>query len=889
MNKPRVTRWFGINYGLTVGMLLIGLSGLSSAVRGQGRGQAMRQLPDVVGGYASDSIIIRLAPGKISSQLNRPQAAKARAVQHRWDRTPPAQLSPAFHTQWQRWGITRMERVLKYDLHDSQTAAALGLDRYFVLTVPLRSDTPAMAKAFAGLRGEIEHAELNDLGGVSGLIPGQTQLIPNDTEFCDQYNMHNEGDDCFGNQIYTPDADIDAPEAWAIHTGDLGTVTIGIIDSGVSPHPDFGDRLLPGYNAITQSPGGDTTDAACPHGTHVTGIATAKGNNGSGVAGVTWGANILPVRIFSACFGSEDTVADGIIWAVNEGADILNMSIQFCPSSLGGLNGFGNVQGLAYDPNTDTFYGTDISADRLITVDPFSGEGTAIGSLGFLSVQGLAFDPNSNILYGADNTTNKLITINTTTGAGTGIGLFGLSDVQGLAFDSITNTLYGITSFGQLLTINTATGVATLIGSTGFNQVEGLAFDSTSQTLYGVDNSSSLSAKLFTINKASGASTMVGDLGFRAVKSLTFDTSSSVLHGVNTSTDRFLLIDPATGTTSILGLLASAVKFAESQGVFMAAAAGNDNGCGFGVVAAPAAFPEVVAVSATNADDEFARSFIWESNFGPEIELSAPGDFVRSTFINNRFANLNGTSMASPHVAGLAALIKSFNINITAAEIRQTLQESSDDLLFDPNTRQDTLLGRDIYYGFGRINAYQALRQAGPFRILASLPADGSIDARQPSQPDGSNPQGWDTILLFFAGGRGIVSSIPMIDFSITQLGGSGSPVPMAIFPDDISGTITMFLDRPITSGTRTTITHVPSGSSITLGYLPGDVDGNGATDVGDIALLLDALDGSIEPPPPHSVDIDRSIALNAPDLLRLIDLMLGAGDYPPYFGAVLP
>ncbi len=57
------------------------------------------------------------------------------------------------------------------------------------------------------------------------------------------------------------------------------------------------------------------------------------------------------------------------------------------------LRGFSGVSGLAFDPNTDTLYGTD--AGQLITIDPVTGAGTAIGALGFTNVNGLAFDPNS--------------------------------------------------------------------------------------------------------------------------------------------------------------------------------------------------------------------------------------------------------------------------------------------------------------------------------------------------------------------------------------------------------------------------------------------------------------------------------------------------------------
>ncbi|MCH9018112.1 MAG: S8 family serine peptidase, partial [Chloroflexi bacterium] len=115
--------------------------------------------------------------------------------------------------------------------------------------------------------------------------------------------------------------------------GDGGEVDvdIAIIDTGVTPHAEFADRMVPGTNIV--NPGSsDTTDAACPHGTHVAGIAAAQGNNGIGVAGMNWGALIMPVRVLPDCFGNESDIAAGIVWAVDNGADICNVSLE---SSLG--------------------------------------------------------------------------------------------------------------------------------------------------------------------------------------------------------------------------------------------------------------------------------------------------------------------------------------------------------------------------------------------------------------------------------------------------------------------------------------------------------------------------------------------------------------------------
>ena len=82
-----------------------------------------------------------------------------------------------------------------------------------------------------------------------------------------------------------------------------------------------------------------------------------------------------------------------------------------------------------------------------MTINTTTGAATAVGALGFGVVYGLAFDPNTNTLYGSNIAFDQLITINTTTGAGMVVGPLGFGVVSGLAFDPTTNTLYGTDSF----------------------------------------------------------------------------------------------------------------------------------------------------------------------------------------------------------------------------------------------------------------------------------------------------------------------------------------------------------------------------------------------------------------------------------------------------------
>jgi len=97
---------------------------------------------------------------------------------------------------------------------------------------------------------------------------------------------------------------------------------------------------------------------------------------------------------------------------------------------VGSLNvGLLSIDGLAFDPNSNTLYGVDaLLYGQLFSINKATGAAIAIGALlalrtsGFDSVVGLAFDPGSDTLYGTDASTNQLITINTTTSVGTAVG-----------------------------------------------------------------------------------------------------------------------------------------------------------------------------------------------------------------------------------------------------------------------------------------------------------------------------------------------------------------------------------------------------------------------------------------------------------------------------------
>jgi len=160
------------------------------------------------------------------------------------------------------------------------------------------------------------------------------------------------------------------------------------------------------------------------------------------------------------------------------------------------------------------------------------------------------------------------------------------------------------------------------------------------------------------------------------------------------------VVNMSLGSASYSQSLADAVNKAYNAGIVLVAAAGNSGG----TVEYPAALPGVIAVAATDSNNNLA-SF---SCRGPEIDLSAPGVNIYSTYKGSTYQTLSGTSMAAPHVTGAAALAISSgkaDLNgdgmITPAEVEQQLESTAIDL---GNS------GFDNYFGFGLVNVYNAIK-----------------------------------------------------------------------------------------------------------------------------------------------------------------------------------
>ncbi len=173
-----------------------------------------------------------------------------------------------------------------------------------------------------------------------------------------------------------------------------------------------------------------------------------------------------------------------------------------------------------------------------------------------------------------------------------------------------------------------------------------------------------------------------------------FGSSWTVSQGIEHAADQGAdVISLSLGSDSPSQLLKEACEYAWDSGCVLVAAAGNENA----PIVYPAAFDTVIAVGAL--ENETKR--VWWSNHGPELELMAPGVNILSTYCpGNSYAYGSGTSMAAPHVAGVAALVWSNCPDFTNQKVREYLNSTADDL-GEP--------GWDSYYGWGRVDAEGAI------------------------------------------------------------------------------------------------------------------------------------------------------------------------------------
>ncbi|MEM0233413.1 MAG: S8 family serine peptidase [Candidatus Nezhaarchaeales archaeon] len=181
-------------------------------------------------------------------------------------------------------------------------------------------------------------------------------------------------------------------------------------------------------------------------------------------------------------------------------------------------------------------------------------------------------------------------------------------------------------------------------------------------------------------------------LPIRVTNANGYTTSSLISKGLIYAADRGAKV--AVISFQVFGgsTITSAAKYFVEKGGVVIAAAGNT-----GKYENYSDNQYIISVSATSSNDVIA-SF---SSYGPYVDLSAPGVSVYTTARGGGYVAVSGTSFSAPIVAGIAALMYSLNPSLTPNQIEQILESTAVDL-GDP--------GYDVYYGWGRVDAYKALK-----------------------------------------------------------------------------------------------------------------------------------------------------------------------------------
>jgi len=462
-----------------------------------------------------------------------------------------------------------------------------------------------------------------------------TATTPNDTSFSNLWGLNNTGQTVNGT-AGTSDADIDAPEAWDTNTG-TNSVTVAVIDTGVTLlHPDLAASLIAGYDFVD--------DDAIPydlneHGTHVSGTIGAIGNNATGVTGVAWNPKIMPLRVLNASgSGSTVDIVAAVIYATQNGANIINMS----------LGGTGYSQ---------TYYdaiNTARSAGVLVVVAAGNSTNNNDGGTHF---------------YPCDYTLDNIICVAATD--------------QNDALASFSN--YGATSVDLAAPgVNIYSTIPYWAFSEDFDSAIPLSFTGTKFTSSGTNN------YWTTI----GDGIAYGDIDYYSYK--------------NNSNGVLTFTDPV-DTSSYDAVYLQYEYLIESE---YDAACAKDyllvevyNGSGWTEVkrycGTGTSGTETLDVSSYKNASMKVR-FQWVTNASESFYYGVAIDNVKLIPPNaaaGSYAFLQGTSMASPQVAGLAALLKSYQPSLTYLDLRSAI--------LDHVEAKGSLTGKTVTGG--RINAYHSI------------------------------------------------------------------------------------------------------------------------------------------------------------------------------------
>lgn len=198
-------------------------------------------------------------------------------------------------------------------------------------------------------------------------------------------------------------------------------------------------------------------------------------------------------------------------------------------------------------------------------------------------------------------------------------------------------------------------------------------------------------------NNSKGTSIMIGNVGNTAPNSSVLD--DAILYAAANGAN-IVQLSLSVGQSSAID--AAITEAYVNQGLLIINAAGNSGASSVGY---PASNPLVMAIGASNTSDQKA-SF---SQYGTDLEVSAPGTNIRTTDLSNSYTTTSGTSFSAPLTSGVASLVWGRHPSLSNAQVREILQDSADKVGGYDYNQDPGDPGRSLEMGYGRINAHSAL------------------------------------------------------------------------------------------------------------------------------------------------------------------------------------
>lgn len=460
-------------------------------------------------------------------------------------------------------------------------------------------------------------------------------VTPNDPNFSNLWGLHNAGQTVNGT-AGTVDADMDAPQAWSLSTGS-SSVVVAVIDTGIATnHPDLTANLVAGYDFENLD---STPEDIVNHGTHVAGIIGAVGNNSRGVLGMNWTVKIMPLKVGSYNGFTNARFIAALEYAVDNGVTIANYSA-----------GGGTFSQLQYDAIADA------GDSGLLLVVAAGNDST--NNDGGTHMYPSDYNLDNIISVAASNQDDNLANFSNYGTTSVDVAAPGENIYSTVPYNKFLEDFNGATKPGFTGTEFTSSGVNNYWKTSGTTDI--VAWGVSTQYPYEADSDGVITSG--AINTSSQSSVVLSY--YYAVESeygstCQYDYLSADVHNGSTWDEvSYHCGDMSYGTygVDITGYMSSNMKV----------------------------------------------RFNWVTDGSIGNYYGSVIDDVKIMYPNSTSGSyqfMDGTSMASPYVAGLAALIKSSNSNYTSGALK--------DLIMDSVDAKSSLTSKVV--SGGRINAYTSL------------------------------------------------------------------------------------------------------------------------------------------------------------------------------------